>query len=252
MLAEALRAASVPPFHAMAMARLAAEREAAGRRVLHLEETEILPALWAGKVVVAEQSPSVVEWNRVHVGGLAGRPLEDPRVSVRVGDVRQRIAEARGGYDLILLDVDNGPDALIHRANGALYDDAGIAAEITLISLIDYTPWGNALFGTAPPARRIPYQISGRKRTRLHGPARAFVEQVAEAFRKEAGRGSAELLLELRGSHTIMVIEHDMEFVMGLTDRLVVMDFGEKLAEGAPAEIQRNPRVLEAYLGGVE
>ena len=81
-----------------------------------------------GKVVLAEQSPSVVEWNRVHVGGLAGRPLEDPRVSVRVGDVRERIREARAAYDLILLDVDNGPDALIHRANGALYDAAGIAA----------------------------------------------------------------------------------------------------------------------------
>jgi branched-chain amino acid transport system permease protein len=42
-----------------------------------------------------------------------------------------------------------------------------------------------------------------------------------------------------------------MEFVMGLTDRLIVMDFGEKLAEGAPVEIQRDPLVLEAYLGGV-
>ena len=81
-----------------------------------------------GKVVVAEQSPSVVEWNRIHVGHLAGRPLEDPRVTLRVGDVRQRIAEARGAYDLILLDVDNGPDALIHDANAGLYDATGILA----------------------------------------------------------------------------------------------------------------------------
>jgi spermidine synthase len=81
-----------------------------------------------GRVVVAEQSASVVEWNRVHVGGLAGRPLEDPRVSVRVGDVAKRIAEARGAYDLILLDVDNGPDALIHDANAGLYDATGIVA----------------------------------------------------------------------------------------------------------------------------
>jgi branched-chain amino acid transport system permease protein len=50
---------------------------------------------------------------------------------------------------------------------------------------------------------------------------------------------------------TVLLVEHDMDFVMGLTDRLVVMHFGEKLGEGAPADIQRNPAVLEAYLGGV-
>jgi spermidine synthase len=81
-----------------------------------------------GKVVVAEQSSSVVDWNRVHVGGLAGRPLEDPRVTLRVGDVRERIGEARAAYDLILLDVDNGPSALIHAANSRLYDATGIVA----------------------------------------------------------------------------------------------------------------------------
>jgi spermidine synthase len=81
-----------------------------------------------GKVVVAEQSSSVVEWNRAHVGGLAGRPLEDPRVTVRVGDVRARIGEACAAWDLILLDVDNGPAALIHDANAGLYNAAGVVA----------------------------------------------------------------------------------------------------------------------------
>lgn len=78
------------------------------------------------KVIVAELFPAVVAWNRDHFGHLAGRPLDDPRVQVVTGDVRDRLT-AGAGYDLALLDVDNGPDAMTVETNQRLYSDRGIA-----------------------------------------------------------------------------------------------------------------------------
>ncbi|TMH00156.1 MAG: branched-chain amino acid ABC transporter ATP-binding protein/permease [Betaproteobacteria bacterium] len=83
-------------------------------------------------------------------------------------------------------------------------------------------------------------------------PVLLLLDEPAAGLRYREKQELAQLLRSLKQQGmTILLVEHDMDFVMGITDRLVVMDFGEKLAEGDPAEIQRNPVVLEAYLGGV-
>src|SRR3989338_7598367 len=80
------------------------------------------------EVVVTETSDALVRWNRTYLAELAGRPIEDPRVRLVMGSVVDRIAESDGGDDAILLDVDNGPVALVHTTNDRLYDEAGTRA----------------------------------------------------------------------------------------------------------------------------
>lgn len=80
------------------------------------------------RVVVAELFPAVVSWNRTYLADLARRPLEDSRVSVAEGDVGRLMKDSPGDFDLILLDVDNGPEAFTLDENHELYTDAGIAA----------------------------------------------------------------------------------------------------------------------------
>jgi len=80
------------------------------------------------QVVLAETSDHMVRWNRQHFGHLSGNPLTDPRVQLRMGDVAERIDEATSEFDVILLDVDNGPYALVHAFNDSLYGPRGSKA----------------------------------------------------------------------------------------------------------------------------
>jgi branched-chain amino acid transport system permease protein len=83
------------------------------------------------------------------------------------------------------------------------------------------------------------------------GPELLLLDEPAAGLRHAEKQSLARLLRELREAGTgVLLVEHDMRFVMGLADEIVVLNFGIKLAQGTPGEIRRNPRVLQAYLGG--
>jgi len=85
---------------------------------------ELVPE--AAKVDVVELVPEIVQWNRELFGDLAGRPLEDRRTNLIVGDVREVLADGAGAYDCVLLDVDNGPDGLSKPSNDSIYNKVGL------------------------------------------------------------------------------------------------------------------------------
>ena len=77
------------------------------------------------QISVVELVPELVEWNRTHIGALNDQPLSDPRCQVIVDDVFDVIRRSPGAFDVILLDVDNGPQALAQAKNQRLYSDSG-------------------------------------------------------------------------------------------------------------------------------
>ena len=102
-------------------------------------------------------------------------------------------------------------------------------------------------------SRNLPYGYQRRleiARALATEPQLLCLDEPAAGFNPAEKEDLMDLIRRIRDlGHTVLVIEHDMKLVLGVTDRIVVLEFGQQIAEGSPEEVARNPKVIAAYLG---
>ncbi|MFL6174283.1 MAG: ABC transporter ATP-binding protein [Marmoricola sp.] len=138
-------------------------------------------------------------------------------------------------------------DALFRTPRHRRTESAALARATELLEIVGITARSDELASNLSYGDQRRLEIA---RAMATGPKLLCLDEPAAGFNPAEKQNLMALIRKVRDEgYTVLLIEHDMRLVMGVTDRIVVLEFGQKIAEGAPAEIRDNPAVIAAYLG---